>query len=53
MSDWQYGKPPNEQIVEVEENGKVIRVMAFHGRDGYRAHLRPNVTRAHHKAPAL
>ena len=30
--------PPNEKLVEVEENGERIQVMAFYGRDGYRPH---------------
>ena len=35
---WQYGPPPNEKLVEVEHEGKYIRVKAFYGRDGYRPH---------------
>lgn len=38
MSDWQTSKPPNEQLVEVEYNGQVIRVRAIWGRDGTRPH---------------
>ena len=38
MNDWEYGMPPNEEIVEVEHEGKIIRVMAFYGRDGTRSH---------------
>lgn len=37
--DWRDGKPPNEQIVEVEdEDGRTIRVMAIWGRDGTLPH---------------
>jgi hypothetical protein len=35
---WQSGKPPNEQLVEVEDDGRVIRVRAIWGRDGTRPH---------------
>jgi len=38
--DWQSGKPPNEQIVEVEDNGQIVEVMAYYGRDGSRPHWR-------------
>lgn len=37
---WQTTKPPNEEIVEVQDGGRIIRVMAFYGRDGYRPHWR-------------
>jgi len=41
MTEWQTGKPPNEVPVEVEdENGEIIVVKAFYGRDGYRPHWR-------------
>lgn len=36
--EWQFGKPPNEVVVEVEYEGQIIEVMAFFGRDGYRPH---------------
>lgn len=39
MPAWNYGKPPNEEFVEVEHpDGKIIEVQAFYGRDGYRPH---------------
>ena len=35
LSDgWDYAQPPNETLVEVEYDNQIIRVMAFHGRDG-------------------
>ena len=37
-SDWNTGRPPNEKLVEVEDGDKIIQVMAFFGRDGYRPH---------------
>ena len=40
MSKWQTSQPPNEVLVEVEEGKKIIRVMAFYGRDGTRPHWR-------------
>lgn len=40
MSEWQKGRPPNEQIVEVEWEDAIVRVEAFYGRDGYRPHWR-------------
>ena len=36
--DWQTSKPPNEQVVEVEDEGRIIRVRAIWGRDGYVPH---------------
>ena len=37
MNDqWQTTTPPNETLVEVENEGEIIKVMAFYGRDGYR-----------------
>lgn len=38
MTEWETGKPPNEQIVEVEDEGRIIRVRAMWGRDGMRPH---------------
>lgn len=38
--EWQTAKPPNEELVEVEYEGKVIQVMAYWGRDGSRPHWR-------------
>jgi hypothetical protein len=38
MSEWDYGPPPNETIVEVELDGDIIRVKAFYGRDGTLPH---------------
>jgi hypothetical protein len=38
MRDWNTGIPPNETLVEVEDGDKIIQVMAFYGRDGYRPH---------------
>ncbi len=35
---WQTGKPPNEQIVEVEDEGQIVRVRAVWGRDGLLPH---------------
>ena len=40
MTDWKMSRPPNEEIVEVEKDGEIIRVMAFYGRDGYLPHWR-------------
>lgn len=37
-NEWQTGRPPNEELVEVEWAGGIIEVMAFFGRDGYRPH---------------
>lgn len=37
---WNTGKPPNEKLVEVDLDGKIIRVKAFFGRDGYLPHWR-------------
>lgn len=37
-NEWRYDAPPNETIVEAEEAGETIQVMAFYGRDGYRPH---------------
>lgn len=37
---WQYGPPPNEQLVEVEYRGEIIEVMAYYGRYGYLPHWR-------------
>jgi hypothetical protein len=34
MSDWNYGKPPNETTVEVEFHDSILRVQAIFGRDG-------------------
>jgi hypothetical protein len=36
--EWNYGKPPSDQIVEVEYKGAVIRVRAIWGRDGTLPH---------------
>jgi hypothetical protein len=37
--EWNYGKPPNETWVEVEdEDGTILIVQAFYGRDGYLPH---------------
>lgn len=36
--EWQTIKPPNEKIVEVEYDNRIIRVKAIWGRDGIRAH---------------
>ena len=38
MSDWETGKPPNEELVEVEVNGSSIEAMAIYGRDGVLPH---------------
>lgn len=38
MQPWQTGKPPHGQVVEVEHEGRIIRVRAQWGRDGYRPH---------------
>jgi hypothetical protein len=38
VAKWQAGKPPNEQLVEVEDDGVIICVMAIWGRDGVRPH---------------
>lgn len=38
MSNWQHGKPPNEQLVEVEHEREIIRVRAIWGRDGLLPH---------------
>lgn len=35
---WQTDNPPNEQVVEVEYGGKIIRVRAIWGRDGTLPH---------------
>jgi hypothetical protein len=35
---WQTGKPPHQQVVEVEDDGRIIRVRAQWGRDGYLPH---------------
>lgn len=35
---WQTGAPPNEQVVEVEWNGFIIRVRSIYGRDGTLPH---------------
>jgi len=40
MSDWRTDEPPNEVVVEVKDGRKLIRAMAFYGRDGYRPHWR-------------
>lgn len=37
---WRTERPPNEELVEVELDGKIIRVKAFYGRDGWRPHWR-------------
>lgn len=37
-AQWQTGKPPNEQVVEVKNGPKVIRVRAIWGRDGVLPH---------------
>ena len=36
--EWQTGKPPNEQVVEVEDGKRIIRVRAIWGRDGTLPH---------------
>ena len=36
--EWQNTIPPNEQIVEVELDGNILKVIAFFGRDGYLPH---------------
>ena len=36
--NWQTGKPPNERVVEVEDEGQIIRVRAIWGRDGILPH---------------
>tara|TARA_R110000868_G_scaffold14070_5_gene65617 strand:- start:1467 stop:1655 length:189 start_codon:yes stop_codon:yes gene_type:complete len=36
--EWNTSKPPNEILVEVEYDDKIIKVKAFYGRDGYRPH---------------
>lgn len=38
IKEWQYGKPPNEQVVEVEYGRKIIKVKAIWGRDGTLPH---------------
>lgn len=39
MTDWQNSKPPNEHVVEVEdEDGTILRVRAIWGRDGLLPH---------------
>lgn len=38
MSEWNYTAPPNEVVVEVESDGKIIQVMAVYGRDGVLPH---------------
>jgi hypothetical protein len=38
MNEWQTSAPPNETLVEVEDGGDFIQVMAFYGRDGHRPH---------------
>jgi hypothetical protein len=38
VSEWQYGKPPNETLVEVEYEGTIYRVRAMWGRDGMLPH---------------
>ncbi len=40
MDAWRTDIPPNEQYVEVDCLGKIIQVMAIHGRDGVRPHWR-------------
>lgn len=38
--DWQYCKPPNEVLVEVEKGGDIIKAEAFYFRDRWRPHWR-------------
>ena len=38
MSDWNRGKPPPDELVEVRDGARVIRVRARWGRDGMRPH---------------
>jgi len=48
MKQWQAGKPPHKQIVEVEdEDGAIIRVRAIWGGDGYRPHWRSEDDNTH------
>ena len=35
---WNTGKPPNDQVIEVEYEGGIIRVRAIWGRDGTLPH---------------
>ena len=37
---WLDSRPPNEVVVEVELDGKIIEVLAYFGRDGSRPHWR-------------
>lgn len=39
MNRWQTGKPPNETLVEVEDDqGRIVRARAIWGRDGTLPH---------------
>jgi hypothetical protein len=38
VEPWQSGRPPNREIVEVEWEGKIIRVQAIWGQDGVLPH---------------
>lgn len=40
LQSWQSLPPPNEVIVEVEHESRVIEVMAYYGREGSRPHWR-------------
>lgn len=54
MSEWKTTAPPNETIVEVEyEAGKIIRALAFYGREGYRPHWRSEDGKTHWPASAF
>lgn len=54
VSEWQYTKPSNEKLVEVEdENGTIIRVLAFWGRDGYLPHWRSEDNNIHYHPSAF
>ena len=37
-AEWKVSKPPNEELVEVEDGSAIIRVRAIWGRDGLLPH---------------